>query len=123
MTGACSGTRSVLFALMRDYLDDAKKNLSTAQYHAKAGQWRAAATNCSISSRLLLDLRTELTDDSILLTRQRNTLTKDADKIRKQLWKMAQRVRRRGKPCSEISKMLRSFVIYDEAKAQQVAEA
>jgi hypothetical protein len=122
MTGDVAGTRSVLYALMRDYLDDARRNLATAKTHASAGKWKAAAMSCSIGSRLLLDLRTELADDSILLARQRNMLTNNADKVRQDLWRVAQKVRRCGSPCPEVSKMLRSFVIYDET-TQQVAEA
>jgi hypothetical protein len=121
-----AGVRSTLYAIMRDYLNDARGNLVLAQNHVGAGKWRAAASACSIASRLLLDLNQEIADDEILLARQRNQITRDANQVRQQLWQVAQQVRRGSRPSDAkwVAKMRQSFVVYDGNRSNpRAAEA
>lgn len=114
----------LIYEMMKTSLDDARFNILSADKHVKTSRYRTAAKHCSIGARILRDLRADVTTDEVLPTRQRNFLLRGIEQLYKELWNLANRIRRRAGRTKAVAELLEALVVPKEFPgAAQVAEA
>lgn len=114
----------LIYEMLRTSLDDARFNIVTAERNVKTNRYKTAAKHCSISARLLRDLRLDVECDDVLPTRQRNFLSRGIEELYKELWNLANRLRRRMGRSAALSELGEALVVPKGlSRTAQAAEA
>lgn len=113
--------RKFIYEMFRTSLNDARFNLVTAQKHADAKKWRLSTTHCSISARIIRDLRADIGLDEALLTRQCNSLNSGIDDLYKKLWRLSHTLRDHGRQGVETKNLLQALVAWENPRTESQA--